>query len=77
MQKAYGLHRSYAFCLKVLKHLAVCNESKNLFFSLRFSFPFYKLRNHHHHYPNHLRIISVKNSSVMGKPEASPMTASI
>lgn len=76
MQKAYDLHRSYAFCLKVLKNLAVCNESKNLFFSLRFSFPFYKLRNHHH-YPNHLRIISVKNSSVMGKPEASPMTASI
>ena len=77
MQKAYDLHRSYAFCLKVLKHLAVCNESKNLFFSLRLSFPFSKLRNHHHHYPNHLRIISVKNSSVMGKPEASPMTTSI
>ena len=77
MQKAYDLHRSYAFCLKVLKHLAVCNESKNLFFSLRFSFPFSKLRNHHPHYPNHLRIISVKNSSVMGKPEASPTTASI
>ena len=76
MQKAYGLHRSYAFCLKVLKHLAVCNESKNFFFSLRFSFPFSKLRNHPH-YPNHLRIISVKNSSVMGKTEASPMTVSI
>ncbi len=76
MQKAYDLHRSYAFCLKVLKHLAVCNESKNLFFSLRFSFPFSKLRNHPH-YPNHLRIISVKNSSVMGKTEASPMTVSI
>ena len=31
MQKAYGLHRSYAFCLCVLKHLAVYNGSKYVF----------------------------------------------
>ena len=31
MQKAYDLHRSYAFCLKVLKHLADYNGSKYVF----------------------------------------------